>query len=642
MGSSRFEPEEWDALREGMVVPGVDWTDPAEVETSEMVYVRMVTSEGDVVLTLDAGKAPITVANFLTYVDEGFYALFSPSGDREFTASATGYTDDVDTVTVVANDTVGHDFSLDAGQLTASPPVLSAWLYPSSTTNQTLIIENTGNVNANYDLFEVSGTTADVVSDGSFEGGTPNANWNEYSLNFSTPICDSSCGVDGAHTGSWYVWFGGTASEETGSVDQDVTIPVGYATLNFWLLIGAASGADGFMAVSLDGTELFRVTENDAADYGVYTLVTVDASAFADGGTHNLRFDAYNVAGANLNFFVDDVTLNVDSGINWLVENPVSGVVTAGGQVSVDVTFDSNPVGGPGEYTGDLLLTSDTPYANLTIPVTMTVVMDYAWNGSVDTDWDNTANWTPNGVPDAFSRVSIDPANLSGASVWPVLNVDAVAFDLTLAAGAELTIPNSRTLTVHNALSNQGLLRQTKDIASATLTRFLQITGNGGTAYYGVDITPAGAMGLTTVEIRGNQTAGCNQGDQLIHRCFDITPATPRTATVRFWYLDVERNGEDNNFMQAYHWNDATGLWDRLDAGGELRGSEGSYHFVEVDGVSEYSPFGLADSSPSDPTAVTMQSFSANNNSMSIVLLFVAGFVIFLSWIFAKRRFRTQ
>jgi cyclophilin family peptidyl-prolyl cis-trans isomerase len=35
--------------------------------------VRLETSMGDIVLELDAQKAPITVANFMTYVREGFY-----------------------------------------------------------------------------------------------------------------------------------------------------------------------------------------------------------------------------------------------------------------------------------------------------------------------------------------------------------------------------------------------------------------------------------------------------------------------------------------------------------------------------------------------------------------------------------------
>ena len=38
-----------------------------------LTRVRMQTSLGDVTLELDAGKAPVSVANFLSYVDDRFY-----------------------------------------------------------------------------------------------------------------------------------------------------------------------------------------------------------------------------------------------------------------------------------------------------------------------------------------------------------------------------------------------------------------------------------------------------------------------------------------------------------------------------------------------------------------------------------------
>ncbi len=40
---------------------------------AEPVKVVMETSKGDIELTLDQDKAPVSVANFLRYVDEGFY-----------------------------------------------------------------------------------------------------------------------------------------------------------------------------------------------------------------------------------------------------------------------------------------------------------------------------------------------------------------------------------------------------------------------------------------------------------------------------------------------------------------------------------------------------------------------------------------
>lgn len=46
---------------------------PAAPGTAEKVFVVMTTSKGDVVLELDRAKAPLSVDNFMSYVDSGFY-----------------------------------------------------------------------------------------------------------------------------------------------------------------------------------------------------------------------------------------------------------------------------------------------------------------------------------------------------------------------------------------------------------------------------------------------------------------------------------------------------------------------------------------------------------------------------------------
>ncbi len=45
----------------------------AVASESETVQVRLITNQGDIELTLDPVNAPVTVENFLSYVDEGFY-----------------------------------------------------------------------------------------------------------------------------------------------------------------------------------------------------------------------------------------------------------------------------------------------------------------------------------------------------------------------------------------------------------------------------------------------------------------------------------------------------------------------------------------------------------------------------------------
>ena len=42
-------------------------------EANKLVFVKMTTSKGDILLELDRGRAPITVQNFLQYVNDGFY-----------------------------------------------------------------------------------------------------------------------------------------------------------------------------------------------------------------------------------------------------------------------------------------------------------------------------------------------------------------------------------------------------------------------------------------------------------------------------------------------------------------------------------------------------------------------------------------
>ena len=46
---------------------------PSASSASAPVFVLMTTSKGDIVLQLDPDKAPISVENFLKYVDRGFY-----------------------------------------------------------------------------------------------------------------------------------------------------------------------------------------------------------------------------------------------------------------------------------------------------------------------------------------------------------------------------------------------------------------------------------------------------------------------------------------------------------------------------------------------------------------------------------------
>ncbi len=157
--------------------------------------------------------------------------------------------------------------------------------------------------------------SVDVLNDGSFEAGTPNPFWNEASTNFGTPLCDEgSCGTGGGTsgplTGDWWSWFGGATTNEVASVDQDVLLE-GQPVLTFylWAPVPGASTADGTFDVYVDATSIFSIQQGDPAYSSGYTMVEIDLTAFADGGTHNLRFEGIQNGPDVVTFNVDDISV---------------------------------------------------------------------------------------------------------------------------------------------------------------------------------------------------------------------------------------------------------------------------------------------------------------------------------------------
>jgi hypothetical protein len=153
--------------------------------------------------------------------------------------------------------------------------------------------------------------------DGSFETGTPNSFWEEFSTNFGTPLCDLNCGTGGGtgpHTGDWWAWFGGIDALETGYLRQTVTIPTGSAFLFYWLEIpSVGSNPADYMSVMIDNTPLVTYTIASTG-FETYAFVSHNISSFANGASHQVRFESTTYGGGVTNFFVDDVGLRVCPG----------------------------------------------------------------------------------------------------------------------------------------------------------------------------------------------------------------------------------------------------------------------------------------------------------------------------------------
>lgn len=107
-------------------------------------------------------------------------------------------------------------------------------------------------------------------------------------------------------------------------------------------------------------------------------------------------------------------------------------------------------------------------------------------------------------------------------------------------------------------------------------------------------------LGNTNVTIRANQECTTIPGDE-VWRCFQISPTntSERNATVTFYfYLDQIPAGQSCAAMKAYYWIGST--WQDLDptGGNTSRSCSGSPYWLQVSGVSSFSPFVLKSDGP--------------------------------------------
>jgi len=163
--------------------------------------------------------------------------------------------------------------------------------------------------------YSVASAPANLLQDPGFEAYTPNPYWAETSTNFGTPLCSvADCGISATaapQRGSSWASLGGITSNETSSISQTVIIPAGAARLEFYLWIGkadAGSDAADIFTAKIDGAPVFSANATQKNSYLSYTLVSMDVSSFANGGSHTISFGA-TTTGQNVTFNLDDVAL---------------------------------------------------------------------------------------------------------------------------------------------------------------------------------------------------------------------------------------------------------------------------------------------------------------------------------------------
>ena len=283
----------------------------------------------------------------------------------------------------VATVRVGLEY-LGTPDIDINPTALAATVEQQASLTQTLTISATEGV-LDWNVVTTGGGV-EAVQDGSFElGRETNPYWRDgASLANAVPICSlASCGADLASDGEWYLWMGGVA-DHTSYAEQDITVASGdVANLTFEMLMGTNPAATATLTISMDGTSIAVFTEADLGNFSAsYTTVNIDASAYADGASHLLRFDFENPTTENFNMFIDQVSVVSGSteslckgvgAIDWLDASPLSGTLSPG-QTDLVVTYDATGLA-PGIYTENMCVASNDPDEPiLSVPVTMTVV----------------------------------------------------------------------------------------------------------------------------------------------------------------------------------------------------------------------------------------------------------------------------
>lgn len=381
----------------------------------------------------------------ILFDDNSIVTQYEDVGSESGAGSTTGIgnSDGSVNLTYGACNSEGHlaaglaiEFSDNPPDISVDPVSLSTSQDPDTTETITMTISNGGGLALDWEILEKLAANqplnapdavperlslanpapanqeprspqAEAVMDGSFESGIPNAYWDEYSYNFSTPLCTvAGCGTGtgtGPNTGDWWAWFGGIDSYEEGFITQTVTIADTAEDMTFYLEQMVCDSAADYLEVLIDGNQVF-VTDGASNLCGVlgYSLQTVDITSYADGVDHTVVFHSEifaEVEGGG-NFFVDDVSIYypeagdcLPEAISWASASPSSGLTDPDASETIDVTFDSTGMT-TGAYTGTLCVVSNDPDTP-EVSISLTMVVQEPSGGPTDVALASLTGETP-------------------------------------------------------------------------------------------------------------------------------------------------------------------------------------------------------------------------------------------------------
>ena len=211
-----------------------------------------------------------------------------------------------------------------------------------------------------------------------------------------------------------------------------------------------------------------------------------------------------------------------------------------------------------GAMTGVIGSKNTTGPANFNFTVPTTGLYYIGFQNIYGSGWSNIDNL----VVTAMSNITFNNLTVSSGTTAPASNVQ-VKGNLTTNSTGTLNLAQNEA-TVEGLVTNNGTLQQTRNVSdgSGGTTYDFLILKNAAlntTKYYGVQITPDNgqALGSTAVKVKGNQDCTSNAADPLARRCFDITPNSAQSATIKYWLTDGERNGQTQNALKVWDYNNS-------------------------------------------------------------------------------------
>jgi subtilisin family serine protease len=281
---------------------------------------------------------------------DGFFWLFSPlTGEQEFTASASQFVDDTQTVVVVVDAANEANFSLGAGHLVVEPGAVSAELRLGQSAERTFTVLNDGTAPASVQLSE---------SGGSFEilgAGRPGALRAPVTL---SPAPETvGAGLAGAGL-TPAAGLSGDASAVPGVSATPSLPPVVAAEVTITHSASQEIVAGNSVGCSPDGG--FTTTENgylrvfNLNDFGLGGGLSVTGVSFgveALDPAQTLTVNLYTLQGsfeyANMTL-IGSADATVDPTTLGLVTVPVAGVAPAGSMLVVEI--DAPDMSGAGRF----------------------------------------------------------------------------------------------------------------------------------------------------------------------------------------------------------------------------------------------------------------------------------------------------